>query len=115
MLNIANRLKEAREIKGATQTQVSKETGINNKTLSGYERGVSEPDLTTLALLADYYLVSADYLLGRTDNIEENNNNDDKDNEITTIAAHNDNDEFTDEDLKDIEKFKEYVRVRNSK
>ena len=33
-MDIASRLKEARELKGATQTQVSKETGINNKTLS---------------------------------------------------------------------------------
>ena len=37
--------------KGLTQTQVMALTGINNKTLSGYENGVSEPDLQTFALL----------------------------------------------------------------
>ena len=47
----------------------------------------------------------------------ENNNdtNDKHKEEIITIAAHHDGDKFTDEDLKDIEKFKEYVRARNSK
>lgn len=64
-MDIAKKLKEARELARKTQTQVSKETGINNKTLSGYERGVSEPDLQTLSLLADYYKVSLDYLLCR--------------------------------------------------
>lgn len=110
-MNIAKRLKEARELKGATQTQVSRETGVNNKTLSGYERGVSEPDLATLALLADYYSVTSDYLLGRADKLQKDKPKE----EIITIAAHHDGDEFTDEDLKDIEKFKEYVRARNSK
>ena len=65
-MNISKKLKSAREETGKSQTQVSKDTGINNKTLSGYERGVSEPDLATLSLLADYYGVSLDYLLGRT-------------------------------------------------
>ena len=42
-------LRVAREKRGLTQTQVMQLTGINNKTLSGYENGVSEPDLQTLA------------------------------------------------------------------
>ena len=65
-MDVAKRLKNARELSGKTQTQVSKDTGINNKTLSGYERNVSEPDLATFELLADYYRVSLDYLLGKT-------------------------------------------------
>lgn len=61
---IANRLQKARNDKGLNQTEVYKLTGINNKTLSGYENKVSEPDLETLTILATLYGVSTDYLLG---------------------------------------------------
>ncbi|OHW62200.1 HTH-type transcriptional regulator ImmR [Andreesenia angusta] len=107
-MDIAKRLKEARELKGATQTQVSKDTGINNKTLSGYERKISEPDLETLNTLANYYGVTTDYLLCRTDdpNGEE---------EIVTIAAHHDGEEFTEEEKKMIEDFKDMVRKMKQK
>lgn len=61
------RLRIARERKNLKQTQVRDRTGINNKTLSGYENGVSEPDLETLKVLADLYEVSVDWLSGYTD------------------------------------------------
>ena len=64
----SERLKIARERKNLKQTQVRDRTGIHNKTLSGYERGISQPDLQTLIRLADLYEVSIDYLVGRTDN-----------------------------------------------
>ena len=51
------------------QTKVSDDTGINNKTLSGYERNISEPDIDTIKTLAEYYNISLNYLLGKTDNI----------------------------------------------
>ena len=63
MSTIGDRLKNARENKMLSQIQVYKDIGIHNKTLSGYERGVSQPDLGTIALLANYYDVSIDYLI----------------------------------------------------
>ena len=57
-------LRLAREKRGLTQTQVMQYTGINNKTLSGYENGISEPVLDTLAALLRLYGASADRLLG---------------------------------------------------
>lgn len=62
---LGERLRIAREKKNLKQTQVMAKTGINNKTLSGYEKGVSEPDLETLRILADLYEVSVDWLTGR--------------------------------------------------
>ena len=56
-------LREAREKRGLTQTQVMQLTGINNKTLSGYENGASEPDLQTLSTLLRLDHASADRLL----------------------------------------------------
>lgn len=67
MSTVGERLRRARKNKGLKQTQVKERTGINNKTLSGYENGVSEPDLDTLKILADLYEVSIDWLSGHTD------------------------------------------------
>lgn len=63
MEELGYRLRLARERQGLTQTRVMELTGINNKTLSGYENGVSEPDLHTLAVLLKLYRLSADQLL----------------------------------------------------
>jgi DNA-binding XRE family transcriptional regulator len=45
-------LKEARKSKGLSQVEVMRLTNINNKTLSGYENGISEPDLETILILS---------------------------------------------------------------
>jgi transcriptional regulator with XRE-family HTH domain len=63
----SERLKIARERKGLKQTQVKDRTGIHNKTLSGYENNVAEPDLKTLRTLAEVYEVSVEWLIGNTD------------------------------------------------
>lgn len=60
--SLGERLKKARLDKGLSQKEVMKYTNINNKTLSGYENGVSEPDINTLKTLSDLYDVSIDYL-----------------------------------------------------
>ena len=62
------RLKELRFYKEKTQLQVQMETGIEQALLSKYENGVRIPPTDTLMILADYYGVSMDYIMGRTDN-----------------------------------------------
>lgn len=62
-MNTSKRLKQARQKMRFTQIDVMKKTGINNKTLSGYENGVSEPDLDSLKKLADLYQISLDELI----------------------------------------------------
>ena len=63
MTELGPALRLARERRELTQVQVMAMTGINNKTLSGYENGVAEPDLETLAILLRLYQASADQLL----------------------------------------------------
>lgn len=65
---VAERLRSARQKKGLSQMEVMRLTQINNKTLSGYENAVSDPDLDTLVMLANLYAVSTDYLLGKVAN-----------------------------------------------
>ena len=63
MTELGPALRLARDRRDLSQTQVMALTGINNKTLSGYENGVAEPDLQTLAILLRLYRASADQLL----------------------------------------------------
>lgn len=61
-----NILKELRVSKGITQVQLAKQLGISRSTVGMYENGSREPDFETLELIADYFNVDTDYLLGRT-------------------------------------------------
>lgn len=58
------RLKELRKGKGITQEQLAKDLGVNNTTISIWERGVRKPDINTIEQLAVYFGVSTGYLLG---------------------------------------------------
>ena len=72
MANFAERIKELRCKNGMTQAAVGKLLGIRQDAISTYERGKNYPEVRNLMILADYFGVSTDYLLGRTDNPEVN-------------------------------------------
>lgn len=61
------RIKELREDRDLRQSDVARATGIDQRTISNYETGRSNPDSYALIKLADFFEVSVDYLLGRTD------------------------------------------------
>ena len=61
-----NILKSLRVAKGLTQDELSKQLNISRSTIGMYEKGAREPDFETLELIADYFNVDTDYLLGRT-------------------------------------------------
>ena len=65
-------LKKLRLQKKKTQLNVQMETGIEQALLSKYESGKRIPPTETLITLADYYDVSMDYIMGRTENPEMN-------------------------------------------
>ena len=67
MEKFVERLKELRIEKGLTQTQLAKELRVNQRTISNWEVGERQPDLDTLEVIAKYFNVSYDYLLGLTD------------------------------------------------
>lgn len=66
------RLKELREQRHISQVFLGMGLGMSQNTISRYETGAREADYKTLLLFADYFNVSVDYLLGRTDNPEIN-------------------------------------------
>ena len=62
------RLKDLREDKDMKQVQIAELLHIQQTVYSRYERGVQNIPLEHLLFLADYYNVSTDFILGRTDN-----------------------------------------------
>ncbi|MDE6690457.1 MAG: helix-turn-helix domain-containing protein [Clostridia bacterium] len=60
-------IKELRTEKGLSQQALGKVIGVSQKAIDYWERGVNEPKASYIVLLADYFGVSADYLLGRTE------------------------------------------------
>ena len=61
------RLRDLREDHDLKQKDVAELLGIHQTVYSRYERGYQNIPLEFLVFLADYYKVSTDYLLGRTD------------------------------------------------
>lgn len=61
-----NRIRELREDRDLRQLDVSNATGIDQRTLSNYETEKTSPDSYAIIKLADFFDVSADYLLGRS-------------------------------------------------
>ena len=75
-----NRIRILREDRDLRQIDVSNATGIDQKTLSNYETGKTNPDSFAIIKLADFFNVTTDYLLGVS---EENFYN--KDNLISSL------------------------------
>ncbi len=67
-----NNLRKLRKEKKMTQVALQIATGIEQALLSKYETGERIPPTETLILLADFYGVSMDYIMCRTDNPEIN-------------------------------------------
>ena len=62
------RLKELRRAKKISQLKLATDLNTNQNSISRYETGEREPGITELIRIADYFNVSLDYLLERTDN-----------------------------------------------
>ena len=62
-----NRIKDLREDADMRQIDLANAVGIDQRTISNYETGKTYPDSFALIKLADYFNVSIDYLVGRTD------------------------------------------------
>lgn len=67
MLTFGERLRMARERTGLSQLDVYKAINLNNKSLSRYENNATAPDPDTVKALIELYDVSADFILGLSD------------------------------------------------
>ncbi len=74
-MTFQNRLKQLREENNLTQLELAQKFNITSQTISQYERGIRTPDFNLLNSITDFFGVSVDYLLGRTDIRNFNDNN----------------------------------------
>jgi len=68
-MKFPKRLKELRESRKMTQQELANVFNISRSAITKYENGERSPDPETLQKFAEFFNVSVDYLLGRTDNI----------------------------------------------
>jgi len=97
-----NRLKEVRIERGLRQEDIGNIVHVGKSTVSQWENNIHVPDLETVRRIANYLNVSTDYLLCLSDIKDP----------IQTIAAHHEDEEWTEEELAEIERFKEFVRMK---
>ena len=64
---LKDKLKELREKHGLTKRELCEKTGISERAYFTYEFGEREPKVGTISILADFYGVSVDYILDRTE------------------------------------------------
>ncbi|MCQ4925044.1 helix-turn-helix domain-containing protein [Tissierella carlieri] len=65
-MRMGNILRELREEKDLTQVELAKKLNITSQSLSQCELGKRLPDIEMINILADFFNVSIDYLVGRT-------------------------------------------------
>lgn len=70
MANLSVRLKQLKNERNLLQKDIANAIGISLRAYQYYESGERKPDIDILEKLADYFEVSSDYLLSRTDNPE---------------------------------------------
>ncbi len=61
------RIRELRKNKRISQLKMAMDLNMTQNTISRYETGEREPGIAELILIADYFNVSVDYLIGHTD------------------------------------------------
>ena len=69
-MDYRKRIRDLREDYDKTQTEIAEMLGTSQTMYARYERGASELPIRHLVMLADYYGVSTDYILCRTDQIK---------------------------------------------
>ncbi len=61
------KIKELRKEKKQTQIEIAKKLGVSQQVFANYENEINYPDPKMLIKIADYFDVTVDYLIGRTD------------------------------------------------
>ena len=102
-----NRIKQLREEKGLKQEELAKVLSVAPSTIGMYERDEREPNDSITLKLAEYFEVSTDYLLGKTDirNIEHEFN----------FAYHKETEGLSDDEIREALEFYKMVKNRKNK
>lgn len=118
-MEFGERLRDLREEKELTRADLAKKLNVSYSAVSKYETNVRFPDKEALTDLADFFDVSLDYLLCRSDIREtaEKILNKSKARFLVSAPerAYNTDEDLTPEAIEEIEKFKEFVQHKYRK
>lgn len=107
ILTKGERLKLLRTNSNYTLEEVGKSIGISKQTLFKYENDIiTNIPSDKIENLSNFYGVSPAYIMGWEEKITES--------EIDTIAAHHEDEDWTEEELQEIQKFKEFVKAKRN-
>lgn len=117
MDTLGSRLKHLREENGFTLEYVATHLNTTKTSIARYEKNDREPKSEMISSLADFYNVSTDYLLGRTDERNVNKEKPKLDPSIKTIAAHRigDIEDLDDDAIEKINEYIEFIRMQQQK
>ena len=103
---IGERLQELRKDRGISQAEIAKLLGVTHYTVSSYECDRSDPDDNIKIILAKFFDVSLDYLLGLVD--EQYSYRRDK---KSIVVPHG----FEDEDIEEVKEYISYIEYKKNK
>jgi len=103
-MGIEENIKKLREKYGLTQEELAKIAGVTNKAVSTWETGAKEPRMGAIERIANHFGIKKSNLIedGGMDELDR----------VQTIAAHHDGEDWTEEELKEIERFKEFLKSK---
>lgn len=100
-MGISENIKILREKYDLTQHQLADIAGVSNKAVSTWEKGTKEPRMGAIQRIADHFGLRKSQII-EDGGLEE----------VDTIAAHHNGEDWTDEELEEIEEFKRYLRSK---
>ena len=113
------RLKELRKMNGITQKELAEHLGFTHVAVVKWENGQREPDFSTIVKLSQFFNVSTDYLLGKSDDpsiiIANEKISVPAQYEDVLVALNNDGGELTQADIEQIVNFIKFTRENRRK
>ena len=106
-MSIGSNIKKLRVKYGLTQQDLADIAGVTNKAVSAWETGAKEPRMGAIEKIAVRFGIKKSNIIedGGMDNLHTEDT-------IQTLAAHHDGDEWTEEELEDIERFKAFIKSK---
>lgn len=109
-MGVNDKLKQARKNAKMTQKYVEDKTGIKVTTLSNWENGVSSPDVEKIKILCSLYDVKPNEIFEWGSQLLVKESIDEYG--IQTLAAHHDDEEWSEEEKKELDQFKSFLRSK---
>ena len=104
---ICKKLNYYMQLNGTTQTELAEYMEVSTATVSNWCKGVKTPRMSKIDKICNFFHIQrSDLMEEKTDTTDLGNN------QIRTLAAHFEGDEFTAEEMKEIKNFIEFVKNR---